>query len=250
MSSFIVYNEEGRAQIMDRPLDMVLAETSIIRPEDVIERHYSNFTEYVANHYDIPKNSHVLKAYQPSKELRFANRRPMIGGYWRENIPNGRYGQTISNNPMSIYYFAWGDYGSDRRERYGIEVFNAGGEVTWASYQISMDILDVVKFDDLRTASSNIDDLYRVNFGHKNVAVIPVRMPDYLEGDTIYQAGWSFDENGALRIYRVRDYVLDSGELAQNRYYHNKYRIEFLVVDVSRAKNLINEYKLPRFGFY
>lgn len=221
MANVEVYGADGRVQIVDRPIDMILGKKSIIPLSELAPFYYTSDVKG-ANH-DLPPYNHLI-AYQPRLEPEYIDvpHRTTTG-------IGGKY--VTYRNPMHLYFYTWDNIAVSNVENYGLEVFNDMEELSWASYQTSMHILDIVKYADYRTAPEYLRD-----FGHRNVAVIPISMPYYQVNNVVYWARWSFNSNGALRIYEDINYRLTGDEIDQGWNDTRGYKAEFIIVDVSNAQ--------------
>ena len=227
MSNFIVYDKNDKTQVMDRPYDMILVKKSFINHEDLTLYHYTNASVLQAVH--TPPNMRGLAAWQPRLEPQYANKTHLYrsGG--------------IQGNPMHLYYYSW-EYGNNfKKERYGMEVYNEQGDITWASYHTSMHVLDTIDVNDIRELDGDLTDFFRKNYGHKNVAVIPVAVPDFQSGRYFYDFKWCFDEYGSLRIFLKPYLYLDDEEIAMGVFHGNPvFRLHMIIIDLTNTLNFVN----------
>lgn len=240
MAHFIeVYDDEGRKQVVDEPIDLTMFKKSLYDPTYAYDYHYTNATVKRYFYPNTPKNYEALRAVQPSPDPAFADRNII---YISEGLTGsthpypGVHGTTIQNNPANFYYYSWLPQPSVSNQNFGLEVFNELGELSWASYNTSMNILDVLKEPDFRYAGGDLENYWSKNYGHKNVAVIPVSMPFYQENNIVYDVGFSFNAAGALRVYKKVFYRLSDDEIKQGWNDTIGYRLEFLIVDVRNAR--------------
>lgn len=243
MPNVEVYDDAGRKQIVDDPIDMTLVKKSLATSSNI------SITEgkyYNVFHADpIPKYE-AIRAYQPNPDPIFANKgfssffsddMDVPAGYPHSQAGKG-FGFTVYTNPVNVYYYTWLPQPKVSTLNLGLEVFNSEGELSWASYNTSMNIIDIIKAKDFRYAVPDLNNFYVKDYGHKDIAVIPIKTPFYLENNIEYNVGFTFNENGALRIYRNLHYKLTSGEIAQGWDTTLGYELEVLVVDIRNAKFL------------
>lgn len=244
MSHFIeVYDDGGRKQIVDEPIDLTMIAKNIYNPANDFYEVYANGT-FIRFFYPNTLKSHeALVAMQPSKDPIYADKSILIRGVGvtpagSDNPQTGVYGTIVSTNPPNFYYYSWLPQPVQNNQNFGLEVFNEAGEVSWASYNTSMNILDVLKEPDFRYAGGDLENYWTKNYGHMDVAVIAISMPYYQENNIIYDVGFSFNIDGALRIYKKVNYRLTGDEIRQGWNDTIGYRLELLVVDVRNAQYL------------
>lgn len=245
MAHFIeVYDDSGRVQIVDEPIDMTMIAKLEAKPEDDYIYQYSNGTRTRYFYRDYPEMTETLIAIQPSTEPSQANlsyaiksRGAGVVGY-HPHAP--AKGLSVEGSRVTFYYYTWLPQPVKTNQNFGLEVYNELGEVSWASYNTSMNILDVVKAPDFRYAGGDLNNFFVKNYGHKEVAVIPISLPYYQENNVVYDVGYTFNSEGALRLYKRRVMTLDRDEIKQGWNFTIGYRLEFLIVDVRAAKFLNN----------
>ncbi len=246
MAHFLeVYDDGGRKQIVDEPIDMTMIAKNIYNPANDFDEVYSNGNFKRFFYPNTLKSHEALAAIQPSKDPIYADisiliRSVGVVGAGSDNPQTGVYGTVVSGNPANFYYYSWLPQPVSSNQRFGLEVFNESGEVSWASYNTSMNILDVLKEDDFRYAGGDLENYWSKNYGHKDVAVIVISNPYYQENNIVYDIGYSFNAAGALRVYRKVRYRLTGDEIDQGWNDTIGYRLEFLVVDVRNAQFLNN----------
>ena len=246
MAHFIeVYDDGGRMQIVDEPIDMTMIMKMEAKPEDDFIYHYANGTRTRYFYRgDYPENHESLLAVQPSTDPSDANKNYSVMsrgvgvvGY-HPHAP--AKGITVEGSRVTFYYYTWIPQPITNKQNFGLEVFNESGEVSWASYNTSMNILDVLKEPDFRYAGGNLENYWTKDYGHQDVAVIVISNPYYQQNNIVYDIGYSFNAAGALRVYRKVRYRLTGDEIKQGWNDTIGYRLELLVVDVRNAKFLNN----------
>lgn len=243
MAHFIeVYDDDGRMQIVDEPIDMTLVMKLEAKPEDDYIFRYANGSRLRYFYRDYPENDETLMAIQPSTAPSDANKSYSIKGRgnWVVGHHAGSKGIAVEGSRVTFYYYTWLPRPVKTNQNFGLEVYNESGEVSWASYNASMNILDVVKATDFRYAGGDLNNFFVKNYGHKNVAVIPIHTPRYQENNVVYDVGYTFNTAGALRLYKRVYYRLDRDEINMGINDTHGYRLEFLIVDVSNAQFLNN----------
>ena len=240
MANFIeVYDDGGRKQIVDEPIDMSMIMKLEAKPEDDFIYQYANGSRTRYFYRDYPESYETLVAVQPSTEAIgidkfFSIKQQGVGNVgYHPHAP--AKGITVEGSRVTFYYYTWLPQPVKTTIKFGLEVFNEAGEVSWASYNTSMNILDVLKEPDFRYAA-NIDNYFTKNYGHKDVAVILISEPYYQEGNKVYHVAYSFNSAGALRVYRSVHHTLSGDEMDSGWNDTIGYRLELLVVDVRNAK--------------
>lgn len=242
MINFIeVYDDSGRKQIVDEPIDLTMINKNLYNSAYDYDEVYSNGSFKRFFYPNTLKNHEALLAMQPSKDPIYADKSILIRsegvvGELSDNPQKGVYGMTLSTNPANLYYYSWLPQPVQNNQNFGIEVFNELGEVSWASYNTSMNILDVLKEPDFRYAGGDLENYFTKDYGHQDVAVIVISNPYYQENNIVYDIGYSFNAAGALRVYRKVRYRLTSDEIDQGWNDTIGYRLELLVVDVRNAQ--------------
>lgn len=245
MSHFIeVYDDDGRKQIVDEPIDLTMIMKLEAKPEDDFIYQYANGTRTRYFYRDYPEMYETLLAIQPSidpldanKSYAIKSRGTGVVGY-HPHAP--AKGITVEGSRVTFYYYTWLPQPVKTNQNFGLEVYNELGEVSWASYNTSMNILDVVKAPDFRYIGGDLNNFFVKNYGHKEVAVIPISMPYYQENNKVYDVGYTFNSEGALRLYKRLVYSLSGDEIDQGWNDTIGYRLEFLIVDVRNAQFLNN----------
>ena len=243
MANFLeVYDDGGRKQIVDEPIDMTMIMKLEAKPEDDYIYQYSNGTRTRYFYRDYPEMTETLIAIQPSTEPSQANlsyaiksRGASLVGY-HPHAP--AKGISVEGSRVTIYYYTWLPQPVQNNKNFGLEVFNESGEVSWASYNTSMNILDVVKAPDFRYIGGDLDNFFVKDYGHKEVAVIPISLPYYQENNRVYDVGYTFNTEGALRLYKRLVMTLTGDEIDSGWNFTIGYRLEFLIVDVRNAQYL------------
>ena len=246
MSHFIeVYDDGGRKQIVDEPIDLTMIAKNIYNPANDFYEVYANGTFKRFFYPNTLKSHEALVAMQPSKDPIYADKSILIRsvgtaveGYGNPHA--GIYGTVVSTNPPNFYYYSWLPQPVQNNQNFGLEVFNEAGEVSWASYNTSMNILDVLKEPDFRYAGGDLENYFTKDYGHQDVAVIVISNPYYQQNNIVYDIGYSFNAAGALRVYRKVRYRLTGDEIKQGWNDTIGYRLELLVVDVRNAQFLNN----------
>ena len=242
MANFIeVYDDGGRKQIVDEPIDMTMIAKNIYNPAYDFDEVYSNGSFKRFFYPDTLKSHEALVAMQPSKDPIYADKSILISaagtavaGYSNPHV--GIYGTIVSGNPPTFYYYSWLPQPISSNQNFGLEVFNEAGEVSWASYNTSMNILDVLKEPDFRYAGGDLENYFTKDYGHQDVAVIVISNPYYQQNNIVYDIGYSFNAAGALRVYRKVRYRLTGDDINQGWNDTIGYRLELLVVDVRNSQ--------------
>lgn len=200
MPSFETYSESGRLQISDEAVGLTISSIETIKP-------------YYTHH------KHKFYALQPKSGEAIST----TNYYWKSM--DGIFGSHMGEGRVFIFSY---DYTPPPSTNYGIEVYDKDGRVTFSSNMLTVDILEVVDVEDARQLGSGVNGtFYRKYFGDDNLAVIPVYLPEWGDGDSLYTVAFTIRDGYLLTtrlpVLRIPDAVFDPPK--------NKLPCKFIVID-------------------
>ncbi|WP_434352977.1 hypothetical protein VH441_07205 [Psychrobacter sp. HD31] len=198
-ANFLIMDDEGRKQVVDNAIDLRLSNTFSV---DGVHR---------LSVFDVC-------AIQPTGTYKIYE----DNSIWGSDYPHSFYGKGL------IHVFDYGYTTSPSDAKYGIEVYDENGKLTFSSAFLSLNILDVVQIDIRDNARyENGERVYwSKDYGHSNVAIIPLTSP-WFAADGKESTVACLMEGTTLKLARKKTNHGDASRLISTFYF------ECLVIDTS-----------------
>ncbi len=198
---FSLYDTHGRKQVTDNAIDLVYKHKIVVN--------------------DYLENNDLVVALQPNANKKI---------YRLDTV--GRIKNRISGYGY-LYVFDF-NYTSSAENKYGLEVYDKNGNLTFTSNLLSLNIIDDVYIE-------NINETYRIlngetsyfskNYGSTDIAVIPLISPMWWSSGNAMSESY-YIKNGCLRVSSA--VFLD--DVWKKSLIIESFTLHFLVIDTSNYK--------------
>ncbi len=198
-TGFLLYDNYGRKQVTDNAIDLV----------------YKN--KVLVNGYLY--NDDFIVALQPAINKKIYRRY----GYSKHNVAGNGYLYTFNFN-----------YNSSTKNKYGLEVYDENGNLTFTSNLLSLNIIDDVYIENINETYRMLDgetSYFSKSYGSTDIAVIPLISPTWLSSGNELTESYYF-KNGCLRV----SFAIRSDDVGGRRLKTEAYALHFLVIDTSNYK--------------
>ncbi len=195
-TGFIIYDNHGRKQVTDNAIDLVYKNKILIN-----------------GYFD---NNYLITALQPLESKKI---------YRRTFACDQFYGNGY------LYEFDF-NYTVSSSNKYGLEVYDEKGNLTFTSNLLSLNIIDDVYIEDIRQTEGGKYNCFNKNYNSNEIAVIPLISAGWWSGDDFLTEAYIIN-NGWLKLsfgFDMRD------EPIAKKYVSNSFALHFLVIDTSNYK--------------